>query len=117
MDLFRHLRNAYDRTRPPEVRVPDGPDTPPVRKRYRFSGSVQGVGFRYEARMIAIQLGLTGWAQNKSDGTVLVEIEGPESHISEFMRAMQAVPRFHISDIEAEDLPLTGAETTFKIRY
>ena len=117
MDLFRHLRTACDRTRPPSVHIPDGPDTPLVRKRYRFSGSVQGVGFRYEARMTAIQLGLTGWAQNKNDGTVLVEVEGRESYINEFLRAMRAVTRFHITDIESEDLPLSGAETTFKIRY
>jgi len=67
--------------------------------------------------MLAGELSLTGWAQNQSDGAVVIEIEGRASHIAEFVRAMQAVPRFDISDIQAEDLPLSGTETSFKILY
>ena len=65
--------------------------------------------------MTAGQLGLTGWAQNRGDGTVIVEIEGEEARIGEFLRVMRAVPRFEITDIQAEDLPLSGAETDFEV--
>lgn len=88
---------------------------PPVRRRYRFSGHVQFVGFRYEAKMTADQLNLTGWAQNQGDGTVLVELEGEEARIDEFLRVMQEVPRFEIAEIRAEDLPLSGAEPSFEV--
>lgn len=117
MSLFRWLKNACAGSQPPAIHIPDGPHTAHVRRRYRFSGLVQGVGFRYEVKMLASQLGLTGWAQNKSDGSVLVEIEGEAGYIDEFLRALQTVPRFAITDIQAEDLPLSQNETAFRISY
>lgn len=117
MDVFQWIKNACLGNRQPVVRIPDVPHAQPVRRRYCFSGLVQGVGFRYEAMMVADQLGLTGWAQNNSDATVTVEIQGEPSYIDEFLRVMQAVPRFDIADIQAEELPLSGAETTFNALY
>lgn len=35
-----------------------------IRRRWRFTGEVQGVGFRYYARAAAQHLGLTGWVAN-----------------------------------------------------
>ena len=45
-----------------------------LRRRWRFTGTVQGVGFRYYARAAALHLGLTGWVRNEYDGTVLLEL-------------------------------------------
>lgn len=112
MYLFQWLKNGG---RQPDVRVPKGPPTPPVRRRYRFFGHVQFVGFRYEAKMTARQLGLTGWAQNQDDGTVIVEIEGETARIDEFLRVMRAVPRFEITELRTEDLPLSRTETAFEV--
>ena len=117
MELFRWLKKAFAVNQQTVVQRPDGPHTPPVRRRYRFSGRVQGVGFRYEAMIIADQLGLVGWARNENDGTVLVEIEGETGYINEFLRAMQAVPRFDITEIQTEDLPLSQTETAFNALY
>lgn len=116
MDLFQKLRNARAASQH-VVPIPDGPGGPPVRRRFRFSGLVQGVGFRYEARLLAAQLELTGWARNLSDGSVAVEVEGGRDRVAAFLRAMGEVPRFDITDVEAEDLPLLGTETSFKILY
>lgn len=41
-----------------------------IRRRWRFTGTVQGVGFRYYARAAALHLGLTGWVANNWDGSV-----------------------------------------------
>ena len=49
-----------------------------IRRRVRFHGRVQGVGFRYTARFAAESLGLTGWVKNEWDGSVLMEVEGRE---------------------------------------
>ena len=117
MNLFQWLKNVCAVNRQPIVRCPDGPHTPPIRRRYQFSGRVQGVGFRYEAMIIADQLDLVGWARNENDGSVVVEIEGEESYINEFIRAMQAVPRFDITEIQVEDLPLSKTETAFHALY
>ena len=112
MDLFRWLRISGG-----ERYVPEGPPGPVVRRRYRFSGVVQGVGFRYEAKFVASGLELTGWARNEADGSVTVEIEGGADRIGAFLLAMEAVPRFEITDIQAEELPPTGREKTFSALY
>ncbi len=39
-------------------------------------GYVQGVGFRWWTRSRALELGLTGYAGNQSDGRVLVVAQG-----------------------------------------
>ncbi len=117
MDVLQWIKNACLGSRQPVVHIPDIPHTQPVRRRYCFFGMVQGVGFRYEAMRVADQLGLTGWTRNNSDGTVTVEIEGDSGYIDEFLRVMQAVPRFDITDIQAEALPLSGDETTFNVLY
>ncbi|MBT3227750.1 MAG: acylphosphatase, partial [Candidatus Marinimicrobia bacterium] len=38
---------------------------------FRVSGKVQGVGFRFFVSSTAVQLGLTGWVKNHSDGSVV----------------------------------------------
>ena len=63
------------------------------------------------------QLELTGWVQNENDGTVTAELEGQESCINEFLRAMQAISRFDITEIQSQKLPLSGSETSFRALY
>ena len=46
-----------------------------IRRRWRFTGTVQGVGFRYYARAAALHLGLTGWVANNWDGSVTLEAQ------------------------------------------
>lgn len=115
MSLVQWLKNAG--ARPEVTRVQNDPGTPLIRRCYRFSGVVQGVGFRWEAKTLAAQLGLTGWVRNESDGTVTVELQGGEAAVGEFLRVMRMVPRFDITDIHAEELPLSQGETTFRVLY
>lgn len=51
----------------------------PVRLTAWVHGHVQGVGFRWDTRVRALELGLTGYAKNYPDGRVLVIAEGPGS--------------------------------------
>ena len=60
MGLFQWLEDFRLTNHRAAVRPPNEPDSPQARKRFRFSGNVQGVGFRYEASMIAGELGLRG---------------------------------------------------------
>lgn len=49
---------------------------PDVRLTAWVHGNVQGVGFRWWTRCRALELGLTGYAANKSDGRVQVVAQG-----------------------------------------
>ncbi|MFD1040033.1 acylphosphatase [Virgibacillus byunsanensis] len=52
-------------------------------------GRVQGVGFRYAAQQHAIKSNLTGWVQNKTDGTVELEVEGKKNNIDQYMKDLK----------------------------
>lgn len=52
------------------------------RRHWHFTGSVQGVGFRYRAQYAAQLLDLTGWVENNWDGTVDLEAQGPTAQQS-----------------------------------
>ena len=52
-------------------------------------GYVQGVGFRWWTRSRALELGLTGYAANQSDGRVLVVAQGPREAGETLLRLLQ----------------------------
>ncbi len=85
-------------------------------KRYSiiFWGLVQGVGFRYETWAIAQKLGLTGFVENLSDGTVYAEIQGPENKILYLMDCLQSIPRIHIEKMKMDEMELKQ-ESHFEI--
>lgn len=49
------------------------------------SGTVQDVSFRSSARRKAEELGVHGFARNEPDGTVYIEVEGPDSELEKFL--------------------------------
>jgi acylphosphatase len=53
------------------------------------SGRVQGVGFRWWVRANALELGLTGYAENLADGRVKVVAEGGESGCHELLARLE----------------------------
>jgi acylphosphatase len=48
-------------------------------------GRVQGVGFRWWVRARALELGLTGFAENLADGRVKVVAEGAEERCRDLL--------------------------------
>ena len=52
------------------------------------SGHVQGVGYRYFVRGLALSAGLTGSATNLPDGRVEVVVEGDEAAVSSLVAAL-----------------------------
>ncbi|MCF2683182.1 acylphosphatase [Faecalicatena contorta] len=86
-----------------------------VRRRMRFHGRVQGVGFRYTAKYLAQSLSLTGWVKNEYDGTVLMEIQGREFLIHELMKGLNRSNFIQIDWIDTEDISLEQ-ESSFYVR-
>lgn len=60
-----------------------------MRKHVIVSGSVQGVGFRNAANKKAKEMNLTGWVQNKADGTVELEVEGQEEKLQYYLKQIE----------------------------
>ena len=48
-----------------------------------YSGTVQGIGFRYTTQRFALELGLRGWVKNLHDGRVEILAEGKKELIEE----------------------------------
>jgi acylphosphatase len=55
-----------------------------------IAGRVQGVGFRWWVRANALELGLTGYAENLTDGRVKVVAEGAEHGCRELLGRLEA---------------------------
>lgn len=53
---------------------------------------MQGVGFRWFVREAARRLGLAGRVANLSDGTVRVEVAGPEDALADLERRIRVGP-------------------------
>jgi acylphosphatase len=62
---------------------------PLTRRHVVVNGRVQGVGFRWFASELAASLGLSGWARNREDGSVELEVEGSTGALDEFERRLR----------------------------
>ncbi len=60
-----------------------------IRKRLRYVGKVQAVGFRFTVDGCAKEAGVTGWVRNMDDGSVVCEAQGTPEQISQFLRLVQ----------------------------
>ena len=88
-----------------------------VRRRWRFTGQVQGVGFRYYARAAALHLGLTGWVANNWDGSVTMEAQGDLDALDALVPTIERTNRWaSIEDTEVTDLPVKEHEYGFTER-
>ena len=90
------------------------------RLRMRFVGEVQGVGFRWTARKVAQELGLTGWVRNEPDGSVSMELQGPGLHLAQwftlFDRQYMNYPLRYVID-EKDDIQPIEHDDTFRVRF
>jgi len=84
--------------------------------RYTVSGRVQGVGYRYFVLRQAERLGVTGFARNRSDGSVEVVAEGGEAVLEELADQLREGPAFAtVSGVEREAITPRG-DSGFHIR-
>lgn len=86
-----------------------------IRKKYKFYGRVQGVGFRYTAKYLAQSLGLTGWVENEYDGTVEMEAQGREPMIDKLLEGLNRNSFINIEWIDSEVIP-TEVEKSFYVK-
>ncbi|HBC26604.1 MAG TPA: acylphosphatase [Ruminococcaceae bacterium] len=87
-----------------------------IRIRYRFTGYVQGVGFRFRAYHAAQMLGLAGWVQNEPDGSVTVEAQGERREIDAMLEMIEKGRYISIDHMDSEKLPVDPDEYSFEIK-
>ncbi|MFA5118887.1 MAG: acylphosphatase [Candidatus Omnitrophota bacterium] len=82
-----------------------------------YTGSVQGVGFRFMTESIARSLSVGGWVKNLANGQVEVVAEAEEGLLKDFLgRITQAFERY-IRDTQVDWLDASGDLKTFEIRH
>jgi acylphosphatase len=90
----------------PESPIHEGRESYQAR-RYRVSGKVQGVGFRYFASRVARQLGVTGYAKNLRDGSVEIYAFGTAGMLAALHKELQRGPRSAaVSNVTEEDVAI-----------
>jgi len=72
----------------------------------KVSGRVQGVGFRYHTRNVALELGVRGFVVNLPDGSVYIEALAEETILDTFIQWCRTGPRHAL----VEECLITGLD-------
>jgi acylphosphatase len=87
-----------------------------VARRYRISGRVQGVGFRWFTKSAAARENIHGWVKNLPDGRVEASAEGEAGAIERFEQALRhGPPGARVEQLEIEHTVPGGRDTGFTI--
>ena len=78
-----------------------------IAKRVIFEGRVQGVGFRYTVKQLAMGFDVVGTVKNLADGTVELELMGEDGEVEEFLKEIieESTLSHHIKNVHATDTP------------
>lgn len=87
-----------------------------IRRRICFYGGVQGVGFRWHAKVAANTVNATGWVRNEYDGSVTMEIQGTEVQIDRVLQALDRGMYIRIEHMETKRIPTIPDERDFRTR-
>jgi acylphosphatase len=77
-----------------------------------YSGTVQGVGFRYSVKSVANGFEVTGTVRNLADGRVELLAEGSRVELDAFRQGIRDAGLDHF--IEKEDLVWNEAKNEFR---
>jgi acylphosphatase len=92
--------------------------TLPLQRRHvYFSGRVQGVGFRYTVKNIAMRFNVCGYVRNLLDGRVELIMEGPANELEELTHAVEDRMHDYIQKVDMQTPPPTGEFAYFQIRH
>ncbi len=97
-------------------RQPGYNSTMDCRRSVRYTGRVQGVGFRFTARSIAAGGAVSGWVRNEEDGSVRLEVQGRAADVEAFLADVRERMGRWITAETAEDMESSEGESEFEIR-
>lgn len=83
-----------------------------------ISGRVQGVWFRGSTQKKAMELGLTGWVKNTTDGSVYLEAQGEKLQLEIFISWLSKGPNYsRVDQVDIKWIEATTQYISFSIRY
>lgn len=82
-----------------------------------FTGRVQGVGFRYTVKNVALQYNVHGFVKNLPDGRVELVMEGPDPDMDRLVEDVNQRMNGFIKTVDAVEDPATGEFQHFQIRH
>jgi acylphosphatase len=80
-----------------------------------YSGHVQGVGFRANARYLAKRYPVTGFVRNLPDGRVHMVVEGQPEVVKQLLADIAKSMEDQIADVVVDTRPATGKYDGFSI--
>lgn len=86
-----------------------------VARLVRYSGDVQGVGFRATTATMARDHPVTGYVKNLADGRVELYVEGAPNAVKTFLDAVRARWKRNIDREQVEEQTPTGKYKRFEI--
>jgi acylphosphatase len=87
------------------------------RRECRFSGRVQGVGFRYTVKNLAMQYNVQGYVRNLPDGRVELIMEGPDEEMNGLVEDVSRKMNCYIKGLDQIVAAPTGEFDYFAIRH
>lgn len=87
------------------------------RREIRYTGRVQGVGFRATARSIARRHGVTGWVRNEPDGSVRIQAQGEPDAVNRCLADLAEAMSGRIESSESFPRPPEQGEAGFEVRH
>lgn len=99
---------------PPPPELPAG--IPKLAMRMLVHGFVQGVNYRRWLQGEALSRGVSGWARNRSDGTVEALLYGDPRQVEDLIRASRHGPMMaRVDKVQAEPAEYDGLIEDFRI--
>ena len=88
-----------------------------TRRHAWFTGTVQGVGFRFTARRLAQRRRVSGFVRNLPDGRVEVVAEGPEAEVKGLLSDVREAMASYIREADIRTEPPTGEFDGFGVAF
>ena len=87
------------------------------RLKIRVTGDVQGVFYRFSAKIVADNSGIVGCAQNEPDGSVSMVIEGEDKALQTFIKwARKGSPMAEVDNVEVTEEEYVGDFKEFEVK-
>ena len=87
------------------------------RRECRFTGRVQGVGFRYTVQNLAMQYDVRGYVRNLPDGRVELVMEGSAEEMDALLQDVSRKLSDYIKGLDQTVADATGEFDQFAIRH